>query len=162
MSVSKSIVENYGAITIWAIRLAELQDSTWFKPIAEGKASTADIISHLKNWDQYLITNVIPSVRSGNGVEFPDFDPFNAAAYAYARSGVTQNELLNEFCATRKALCKLLLELGDEVLKRHVTANGVKLCPHTGAPYTLLSIIQEFTDHDNYHKGQIEQALSEV
>jgi hypothetical protein len=42
-----------------------------------------------------------------------------------------------------------------EVIDRPTTANGVSHCPHTGKPYTLLYIIQEFMEHDEHHKKQI-------
>ncbi len=35
----------------------------------------------------------------------------------------------------------------------------VELCPHTGTPYSLLYIIQEFIEHDQHHKVQIDKAL---
>lgn len=143
----------------WVDRLAELEDSIWFKPIAEGKASTAEIISHLMKWDRYLITTAIPAVQSGEGVVFPSFDPFNSAAYEYAKSGISKNQLLAEFLSTREELCGLLLGVGEEVLRKHTTANGVEICPHTGTPYSLLYITQEFIDHDNHHKNQIEHAI---
>jgi hypothetical protein len=160
MTSSTSMIENYEAITKWANSLVELEDSTWFKPIAEGKASIAEIVSHLMNWDRHLITGVIPSVLRGEGMVFPDFDPFNARAFEYAKSGVTKNQLLGEFCATRMELCKLLMEIGEDSLRRHVTANGEEQCPHTGTPYSLLVAIQEFTDHDNHHINQINNAIT--
>ncbi len=159
MPDSKEILESFRCIIPWVSRLGELDDSVWFNPIAEGKASTAEIISHLQNWDRYLISNVIPSVLGGDGIVFPDFDPFNSVAYDYAKSGIGRKQLLEEFCATRAELCDLLASIGDNALREPVTANGVELCPHTGNPYSLLYIIQEFIEHDQHHKVQIDKAL---
>lgn len=159
ISDSKSILENFRTIIPWINRLVELDDPTWFKPIAEGKASIAEIISHLKNWDRYLITNAIPSAQRGDGIVFPDFDPFNSVAYEYAKSGISKNQMLDEFCAIRMELYNLLLEIGEDTLRKHATANGVELCPHTGTPYSVLYIIQEFIEHDNHHKNQIDNVL---
>jgi len=40
-------------------------DFSWNSPVAEGKATVAEIIGHLLNWDKHLITNIIPSVTKG-------------------------------------------------------------------------------------------------
>ncbi|QTH46930.1 hypothetical protein J4772_01225 [Cohnella sp. LGH] len=53
----------------------------------------------------------------------------------------------------------MLASIGDNALREPVTANGVELCPHTGTPYSLLYIIQEFIEHDQHHKVQIDKAL---
>lgn len=85
---------------------------------------------------------------------FPDFGPFNETAYAYARSGVSKNRMLDEFKQMRLQLVELLLTEPD-VAAKQVTANGVENCPHTGTPYSLLYIIHEFIDHDTHHQNQI-------
>lgn len=85
---------------------------------------------------------------------FPAFDSFNRIAYAYARSGVAKDRLLDEFKQTRHALAERLLE-EPEVAAKNVTVNGIETCPHTGTPYSLLYIIHEFNDHDRHHQGQI-------
>jgi hypothetical protein len=159
MSESKVVIENLSSITAWANQLVELDDSIWFKPIAEGKASIAEIISHLMYWDRYFITDVVPSVQRGEGIVFPDFDPANAIAYEYARSGISKKQLLDEFCATRVELCKLLLGIDEDILRKPTTVNGVAFCPHTGSPYSLLYNLQESIDHDNHHKSQIDSVL---
>lgn len=113
-----------------------------------------EIISHLQNWDDYLICTVIPAIKNGEGMVFLAFDSFNQKAYEYARSGISKKRLLNEFKQTRLQLVELLLA-EPEVATRHVTANGLENCPHTGTPYSLLYIIHEFIDHDTHHKNQI-------
>lgn len=159
MQNSQDILETYRSTIQWTNRLDGLEDSIWFKPIAEGKASIAGIVSHLRNWDRYLIENAIPAVRRGDGIVFPDFDSFNSLAYDYAKSGISKNRLLEEFRTTRMELCDRLLETGEDTLNQHVTSNGVAICPHTGTPYSLLYIIQEFIEHDNHHKTQVDTAL---
>ncbi|SDD17443.1 hypothetical protein SAMN02799630_02319 [Paenibacillus sp. UNCCL117] len=67
--------------------------------------------------------------------------------------------MLDLFCATRMELIDLLLEAGEDAIRKHVTVNGVKLCPHTGTPYSVLYIIQEFIEHDNHHKAQSQHFL---
>ncbi|MEC0268865.1 DinB family protein [Paenibacillus anseongense] len=158
ISLDRSTILQYKKFTEWTDTLQDVQESAWLQPIAERKASIGEIISHLKNWDSYLITTIIPAIKAGEGMVFPDFDSFNDIAYEYARSGISQNRLLDEFKLTRLQLVEILLAETEVVFKR-VTVNGVETCPHTGTPYSLLYIIHEFNDHDKHHKNQILEVI---
>ncbi len=147
-------IHRYQALIEWTDTLRDMDDTVWLAPIAEGKATVAEIVSHLKNWDHYLIHTIIPSIKNGEGMVFPDFDSFNREAYDYARSGIAKNRLLEEFKQTRLQLIAIMLTEPD-VASKHVTANGAANCPHTGTPYSLLYIIHEFIEHDMHHKNQI-------
>lgn len=152
--LGKETIDRYKQFLAWSDTLLDLDDNIWQTPISKGKATVAEIISHLQNWDDYLIHTVIPAIKEGEGMVFPAFDSFNQKAYEYARSGISKQRLLNEFKQTRLQLVELLLT-EPEVATKHVTANGVDNCPHTGTPYSLLYIIHEFINHDNHHKNQI-------
>lgn len=154
ISLGKETIHRYKEFIEWTDTLIDLDDNIWLTPIAEGKASVAEIISHLQNWDHYLIHTIIPAIKNGEGMVFPDFDSFNQKAYEYARSGISKEALLDEFKQTRIQLTEIMLAEPD-VATKHVTANGVENCPHTGTPYSLLYIIHEFIEHDNHHKNQI-------
>ncbi|GFZ91582.1 hypothetical protein GCM10008018_42330 [Paenibacillus marchantiophytorum] len=154
ISIGENTIYRYKEFTEWTDTLHNIHEKIWLQPIAEGKASVGEIISHLKNWDTYLISTIIPAIKNGKGMVFPDFDYFNNIAYEYARSGVSRNCLLDEFKQTRTMLVETLLT-ESEVVAKPVTANGLENCPHTGTPYSLLYIIHEFNDHDNHHKNQI-------
>jgi hypothetical protein len=152
MSESKIVLERFRSLINWTNSLAELDDAVLFTPIAEGKASAAEILSHLMHWDRYLITHAIPSVLRGEGVTFPEFDPFNHLAYEYVRTGVSKNQLLDEVCSSRAELCGLLLEIGEDTLRKPITANEDEI--------TLLHIIEEFIEHDQHHQIQIDNAIA--
>ncbi|WP_261303368.1 DinB family protein [Paenibacillus andongensis] len=154
ISLDQNTILRYKEFTEWTDTLREVEDTIWLRPIAEGKASLGEIISHLQNWDAYLISSIIPAIKNGEGMVFPDFDSFNKMAYEYARLGISKDRLLDEFKQTRLQLVEILLSEPDVVAK-HVTVNGVETCPHAGTPYSLLYIIHEFNDHDNHHKNQI-------
>ncbi|MGO4494964.1 DinB family protein [Paenibacillus sp. 2RAB27] len=154
ISLNTNTILRYKEFTNWTDTLREVPESMWLQPIAEGKASIGEIVSHLQNWDSYLISMIIPAITNGEGMTFPDFDSFNRLAYEYARSGISNDRLLDEFKQTRLELVDILLAETDIVAK-HVTVNGIENCPHTGTPYSLLYIIHEFNDHDNHHKNQI-------
>ncbi|WP_405078895.1 DinB family protein [Paenibacillus chitinolyticus] len=153
VSLGKETIHRYKEFIEWTDTLRDLDDNIWLTPIAEGKATVAEIVSHLQNWDNYLINTIIPAIKNGEGMVFPDFDSFNQKAYEFARSGVSKNSMLDEFKQTRLQLIEILLT-DSNVAAKHVTANGVENCPHTGTPYSLLYIIHEFIEHDIHHKNQ--------
>ncbi|PEI85216.1 DinB family protein [Bacillus pseudomycoides] len=161
MSEVKNIISNFSHYSSWLSTLEEIDDTLWSKPIAEGKWSVSEIIAHIMNWDNHLLKEVLPSVQNEKGMEFPNFDTHNKKASDYAKSGISQSKLLEEAKNTRELLIKELNEFPIEKLNKSLTANGVTHCPHTGAPYSLIYIVKEFTDHDNHHKGQIIQFLRE-
>jgi len=154
ISLGKETIHRYKEFIEWTDTLTDLDDNIWLAPIAEGKATVAEIISHLKNWDNYLINTIIPAIKNGEGMVFPNFDSFNQKAYEYARSGISKNSLLDEFKQTRIQLIEIM-QAESDVATKNVTANGVESCPHTGTPYSLLYIIYELIEHDIHHKNQI-------
>ncbi|PEL80362.1 hypothetical protein CN558_18070 [Bacillus wiedmannii] len=155
------IIHDFNEYSIWLNTLKGMKEELWMNPISEGKWTIGEIVSHIMNWDECLLTKVLPSVREGQGMEFPDFDTYNKLASNYAKSGISNMRLLEEAKAKRELLVKELRLLHDEKLKKPLTANGVSHCPHTGTPYSLIYIIKEFIEHDNHHKRQVIHFLNE-
>ncbi|PEI62964.1 hypothetical protein COE98_14660 [Bacillus wiedmannii] len=155
------IIHDFNEYSIWLNTLKGMKEELWMNPISEGKWTIGEIVSHIMNWDECLLTKVLPSVREGQGMEFPDFDTYNKLASNYAKSGISKMRLLEEAKAKRELLVKELRLLHDEKLKKPLTANGVSHCPHTGTPYSLIYIIKEFIEHDNHHKRQVSHFLNE-
>ncbi|WP_233711122.1 DinB family protein [Lederbergia citrisecunda] len=155
------IINDFNQFSSWLSTLENIDETLWTEPIATDKWSISEIISHILNWDNHLLSEVLPSVRNENGMDFPDFDAFNKNASEYAKSGISKTKLLKEAKDTRKLLVKELGEMPNENLNKPLTANGVTHCPFTGTPYSLLYIVKEFIDHDNHHKRQITQFLKE-
>ncbi|MGV3466005.1 MAG: DinB family protein [Heyndrickxia sp.] len=157
-----NIIKQYREYSKWVSGLASTEKSIWHTPISPGKWTIGEIISHITNWDNYLLTQIIPSVKRGQGMVFPDFDSFNKKASEYALSGISYSDLIQEAINTRVSLCNNLLQLSEEDLCMPLTSNGVSHCPHTGEPYSLLYIIKEFIQHDQHHKDQITHYLSRL
>ena len=82
-----------------------------------GKWTIGEIISHIMNWDDYLLRETLSSVRDGKGMEFPDFDTYNKLASSYAKSGISKMKLLEEAKAKRELLVKELRLLSAGNLK---------------------------------------------
>jgi len=157
-----NIIKLFSEYSEWVSRLKNVEKSIWNTPISPGKWTIGEIISHITNWDNYLLTQIIPCVERGQGMVFPDFDSFNNKASEYAKSGVSQSDLIQEGITARELLCNTLLQMSEEALCKPLTSNRVSHCPHTGEPYCLLYIIDEFIQHDQHHKDQITHFLSKL
>ncbi|SEP73893.1 DinB family protein [Piscibacillus halophilus] len=154
-SETKNIINAFSDYSSWLNQLQDIDDSLWSKPIATGKWSVSEIVAHIIKWDHHLLSEIIPSVQKGDGMVFPEYDPFNKKASDYAKSGVSQSQLLEEAKNKRNQLINKLNELSRETLYKPLTANGITHCPHTGTPYSLIYIVKEMIDHDHHHQKQI-------
>ncbi|WLR42331.1 DinB family protein [Bacillus carboniphilus] len=160
MGEEKEIITRFSEYLNWLREIEKIDESKWSEPIAKGKWSVSEIIGHIMYWDRYLITEVLSSIRQGNEITFPEFDSFNHQASFYVRSGGSQAALIKEAIEARGSLVKGLYELPTATLKKQVTVNGVADCPHTGNPYTLLYIVEEFIEHDHHHQKQVERSIT--
>ncbi|MED1205790.1 DinB family protein [Heyndrickxia acidicola] len=154
------ILNRFSDYGIWVKSLHYAETDVWCAPISKGKWSVSAIIAHITNWDRYLLQKIIPSLKKGDEMTFPDFDSFNHKASMYADSGISQQELIQEAVSSREALVDTLMHMPEGELTKTVPSNGVTHCPNTGEPYSLIYIIQEFIEHDHHHKQQIIEFLS--
>ena len=153
------IINQFHQLPSWMNSIKGMDEQLWGSPLSDGKWSTSEVLAHILNWDQYLLAEILPSVRNRKEMNFPDFDPFNQLASAYAKSGISSEALLNEAIAVREQLINQLIEMPDELLTYPLPVNGVSHCPHTGRPYSLIFIIEDFIEHDNHHKQEIVRFL---
>ncbi|MGM9950854.1 MAG: DinB family protein [Lysinibacillus sp.] len=161
MNNEKTIIERFHHYTTWLDTLTDIEEARLYQPIAEGKWSAAEIIAHITKWDIHLREVVLPAVRNGEGMTFPDFESFNQQASDYASSGLSFTELLAQAKSARLLLVKELEEMPLDRLKMHLTSNGDTHCPYTGTPYSLLYTVEEFTQHDHHHQQQVRQFLQQ-
>lgn len=160
MTNTHDMILRYKAFSSWVAALNEIDQSLWTQPVEQGKWSVSEIISHLMNWDRYLLEAVVPTIRDGGtAIHFPEFDPYNQQAANYAKSGISQAALIEETIRMREQLVDQLLALSPEQYNRPITTNGVAISPHSGQPYTLAYLVEEFVMHDQQHQAQIEQFL---
>ncbi len=90
------IIHDFNEYSIWLNTLKGMKEELWVASISEGKWTIGEIVSHIMNWDECLLSKVLPSVREGQGVEFPDFNTYNKIASSYAKSGISKMKLLEE------------------------------------------------------------------
>ncbi len=148
-------ISDFRGYTSWLKTLKDIEEKVWTAPISEGKWSISEIIAHIMNWDHYLLTEILPAVKKGEGMNFPEFDSFNKTASEYARSSVSQINLIEEAINMRESLVSEILKMSNEKINKPLPCNGLSHCPHTGEPYSLNYLIKEFIEHDTHHKQQI-------
>ncbi|MDA2595340.1 DinB family protein [Bacillus cereus group sp. Bc061] len=102
----ENVLEEKLYLIEWCQTLQRVPDDIWFQALREGSWAIVDVISHFIVWDVFLIKDRIPYFISGQSVpNVPiDVEEMNKGAIKYARSGISKEELLNQFSVTRKQL----------------------------------------------------------
>ncbi|MGG4341714.1 DinB family protein [Paenibacillus lautus] len=121
-------------------------------PIAEGKWTVKEVISHLTNWDTYSIEKMVPYMKD-NAIlpEFIDHDTHNMVAIEIANNYRDSAALKNDFRETRKKLVSLLNSVGSDI--SFTIGKGKR-------KYTIDSYAKIFVHHDKKHRKQIENLRS--
>lgn len=153
MQTVKDIVTKYESFVVFLQSLKDVDDNCFYRPIAEHKWSIAAIVSHFKAWDQYMLMERLPLMKSGAVLPpaYIDVDELNKQAETYAHSGVTKEDLINEVTAKRKEVVSFIKNLDEDQLFESFVING--------KTYTMVDYIQGLTDHDHQHQKQIEAFL---
>ncbi|MCC5892041.1 DinB family protein [Exiguobacterium sp.] len=158
MTNTSNVIDEFASYTKWLNTLTELDESTWESSIATDKWSIKAIVLHIAHWDNHLLNVIIPAVKNGEGMIFPEFDSFNARATQKAKR-LSGEKVLQLAKTSRGSLVEALQSLRQETLTLHTTANGATHCPHQGVPYTLAYIVTEFIEHDRHHQQQVDVLL---
>ncbi|AQQ54010.1 DinB family protein [Planococcus lenghuensis] len=145
----KRIMEEELATAEWAESLKAVPDELWFRPFREGAWGPADVISHFITWDKFLIQNRISYLLRGD--EPPklkvDVDALNKHASDFARSGISKEDLIDEFVLVRNALVTFIDKIPEERF----------LQPYPGNPeITLLDYFSGMVAHDRKHQKEID------
>jgi hypothetical protein len=138
----------------WSYTLKEITENLWFKSFREGAWGIADVISHFITWDKFLMENRIRYLLLNE--DFPkvsiNVEEMNKEASIYARSGISKEELINEFVFNRKKLVSLLKNIPIEKFEQK--------CP--GKEHiTLYDYFIGLIEHDLKHRKQIELHIKE-
>lgn len=102
----ENVLEEKLYLIEWCQTLQRVPDDIWFQALREGSWAIADVISHFIVWDAFLIKHRIPYFICGQSVpNVPiDVEEMNKGAIKYARSGISKEEILEQFNVTRKKL----------------------------------------------------------
>lgn len=58
MSRKENLINNLKHYADWLEILEEIEDEKWITPIAEGKWSVSEIVSHIMFWDQHILSEI--------------------------------------------------------------------------------------------------------
>lgn len=142
------IREHYVNFQEWLQSLNEVDDKVWFAPIAEGKWSSAAIISHLLFWDRHSFNERFSAFQQDEQLEkFPNFQEVNNAAKDYAHSGVSKEELIQQIVNEREQYFQFIEKFGNDGLDISFTIGDHLL--------TVREYFKDFIDHDLHHQKQI-------
>ncbi|MGE7632447.1 DinB family protein [Bacillus paramycoides] len=100
------ILEEKLSLIEWCQTLKEISDEIWFQSFKKGSWGTADVISHFIVWDEFLMKyRILYFISSQYVPDVPtDVKEMNKSAMRYARSGISKEELIDQFIFTRKQL----------------------------------------------------------
>ncbi len=149
----ENILEEKLNLIEWCQTLKGLSDDMWLRSFKEGSWGIADVISHFIVWDTFLINHRIPYFISEQSVpNFPiDVEEMNKGAIKYARSGISKEEILDQFSVTRKKLIDQIERIPVDNFYNdfQISTKKVRL------NHYFSSLIQ----HDLKHKEEIMQFL---
>jgi uncharacterized damage-inducible protein DinB len=147
----------------WVSALKNIKKENFFEPIAPGKWSIAEIISHITFWDNYLLEEILPLMKKdANLTPVEDYDAFNKVAADFALSGVSQEDLINRQLKARAEVVSILKEKTEEEMFANFTIYGEKKDGFSGEPNSIFTYFAGFVWHDNHHKKQVEDFLTSI
>ncbi|MBE5106751.1 DinB family protein [Bacillus thuringiensis] len=149
----ENIVDEKLSLIEWCQTLKEICDDLWFQPFKKGSWGIADVISHFIVWDEFLMKYRISCFLSTQSVPniSIDVEGMNKGAIKYARSGISKEELIDEFSFTRK-------QLVDQI-KRIPTCNFNYDFQFGTKKVRLNNYFSSLIQHDLKHKEEIIQFL---
>ncbi len=156
MTDERSVLNEYASLTDWLQEIAmKMSEEVFFSSIKPGKWSPAEIISHIRAWDDYLLQERISYLSSGASLTglASTVEEVNRSAAAHAHSGFSKDEIINETVKERQKVVEHLKPLGRKQWTDTFYIDKFPLC--------LTSYIKGLIEHDEHHKLQIEVFMSE-
>lgn len=141
--------------------LGKMEETLFFEPIAEGKWSVAEIISHISFWDKYIREEMLPRMKLNAAIESIDFETLNNQAANYALSNVSQQHILDKQLEERIHLVSDLRKKNEEEFFATFSLNGEEVDQYSGYPHSIFNYVAAFVWHDNHHKQQIDGFLKQ-
>ncbi|WP_042222319.1 DinB family protein [Oceanobacillus manasiensis] len=164
MYTTKDLIQDLEQFNEWAATLLNIEEKQFFEPIAEGKWGIAEIITHISYWDTYILTGILPEMKQDTDIQSIEIEKLNQEAEVHARSGLSQEQIIQEQQQARNALLIALKARYNEdeaFFDTTFQLNGESLDEHSGYPHSVFNYFSGFVWHDNHHRRQIEGFLKE-
>lgn len=135
--------------------LRAVSGDIWTEPFQLGKWSTRDVIAHILLWDQYFEREAIAKLAAGDQLTLKhiEFSTFNQNAITYARAH-NQDILIDQAIAIREQIICHIEQLSVNA-QSHTYIDG------DGHPFTIKNYLEDFIEHDNHHRTEIEYFLQQ-
>ncbi|WP_347552089.1 DinB family protein [Pseudalkalibacillus hwajinpoensis] len=156
MTDGRYVLDDYASFMDWLQKTAtEMSDELFFTPIKNGKWSPAEIISHIKAWDDFLLEERIPYIKNEASLSEIDVkvEQVNSQAAEHAMSGISKEELIEEGVYGRERVVARLKQFEPTQWEETFYITKYPLC--------LTSYMKGLIEHDEHHKLQIEVFMSE-
>lgn len=147
-----NVIEQFGLIAVYLGELKIVEnDELFFKPIGEGKWSSAAIVAHLYFWDQYIQNDRLPLMLKLDSLPRAEVDvqEINNEAETFAHSGISKNELIDKFISNRRNLIGVL---GIVDLQKEFSIGK-----HN---FTIEKYFEGMVEHDEHHMKQIKAIIN--
>lgn len=142
-------IQIYGSSLEWGHTLRRISSEDWLRPMRNGGWSVAECLAHLIAWDRFMVMERLLNLQAGmNFTHRPDGESINSNAAKYARSGVQQVTLIEEFIAERLRLIELVQSISQ-------SAGDVEFAIY-GKPINLSTYLHGQAEHHVHHQAQID------
>lgn len=150
MNEKEELIEKYAEWIAFVKSLEAQDEQIWNQPMAEGKWTVRDVVSHIMKWDEYFLEGAILKISCGEEltVKHLNYDTFNEQSKEYGRTCSIQG-IAEEAKTVRQRLVGLIISMSEEqYTTEYVDADG-----HA---FQVAMFMQDFIWHDQHHMKQIE------
>ncbi|GAB6928949.1 hypothetical protein JCM10914A_29320 [Paenibacillus sp. JCM 10914] len=146
---NNKVLSQFAEFLPWVERLKVTAQDVWLKPIAVGKWSVRELLTHIMYWDKNSLDAMVPNMEEGAELSFVDIESHNQEAAVLARSYESLDVLIDDVIQTRKILLALLEQKYDDKTRFRIDNSN----------YSFKRFVNIFIHHDQHHQQQVEVFL---
>lgn len=150
------MVEEFKSFISYVLSLDDLTEEYWNSPIAEGKWTLKDVITHIMLWDKFFYEEGIEKIKENQPltVRHVNFNEFNAKAIEYSKLH-PKKTILEQFVEYRMKIINDISGLDEMEYTREYTDGDKK-------KFSIRKYLRGFIPHDKHHKKQIERFIKSI
>ena len=148
--VSDDLLRRFDVFVPWARSLYGMDERFWLTPMGPGKWSIGECFAHLFVWDRYALTHRLPYFEPNASLPAgPTPQTLNNFAATYAKSGISRDNLIEQFVHARQALAAQFRTLPEDRWDMPLEIAGKATTPR--------QYLEEMVVHNEHHRRQIER-----
>ncbi|MDP5275735.1 DinB family protein [Chengkuizengella axinellae] len=149
----KELLVKFNQWTKFVENLKDERDEIWNKPIAVGKWTIREVVSHIMLWDQIFYERAIDKIANQVPLtlKHTNFDEFNEQAKQYGRT-TSVKTLSENSIFYRKKIIEQIETLSDENYNKVYTDKE-------GKAFHVTQYLKDFLWHDKHHMDQMKECL---